>query len=289
VINLLPEELRNKDVPAQKTPADIKLHKVGNGNGAKPQLIVAPRKEEYRPLPVEKPAPNVQPPRTEKPAPSIKSSIPVKREIVGASNGSVKKTFFGLFAKKTKLTMDLLKIENEAAYRQNFFELLAQMARVAFVFAIIFSLLFVGAKFYKSNILNAETDVNKQLALVKADIKQYESSQSDFVKISKRFSAIKSLLDQHIYWGKFFDNLEASTLPGVRYGELVATTDGKVTLSATADNYAQLALQLKVFQSAKDFVKKVEINSGSLVGGKTEAVSFQVALELADKFLTQEP
>ncbi len=271
MINLLPEELRKGDLPAKMSPEEIRLRHISNGKKPEHPIVVASR-ESYKELPQRKEV--------------------VKTKVVGSSGG-VKQFFSGLFGpgwragRRAKLTMDLLKVENIEIYKKDFFVLLAQMAKVLFVFILLYAIVFSVAKFYNLQVLDNQIRVNKQLALVQQEIKQYESSQSDFVKISKRFAAVKSLLDKHVYWGKFFDYLEAYTLPGVDYNDLVAEDSGKITLSAVADDYTQLALQLKVFQGATDFVKKVEINSGSLTGAKPGQVGFQVNLELADAFLNE--
>ncbi|MBI5254411.1 hypothetical protein HY932_01360 [Candidatus Falkowbacteria bacterium] len=263
MINLLPEELRKGDLPAKMSPEEIKLRQINNGNGKKIErpFVVAPR-ETYKELPQQ------------------------KTKVVGSSGG-FKKFFSGLFGRRAKLTMDLLKVENVEIYKKDFFVLLSQIAKVVFVFALLYGIIFSAAKFYNLQVLDNQIAVNKQLAMVQQEIKQYESSQSDFVKISKRFAAVKSLLDKHVYWGKFFNYLESYTLPAVDYNDLVAEDNGKITLSAVADDYTQMALQLKVFQGANDFVKKVEINSGSLTGTKPGQVGFQVNLELADQFLNE--
>jgi hypothetical protein len=276
MINLLPEELRSGDVPAKKMPEDIKLRRPNGGNGTRP-IASVPKVEKS--IPKVALAPVV--------VPIEKTEKPVKQEVVGNSSGRIKKSFFGLFGRKIKLTMDLLKIENEEAYRQNFFETLSQAGRIIFVLSVFYALMFFGAKFYNLNVAEQTREISGQLSAVRSEIVQYESSESDLVKIGKRYAAISALLDKHIYWDKFFGNLESCTLPGVSYGEIVASDDGKIALSATAENYSQLAFQLKAFQIAKDFIKKVEINSGSLTGAKPGEVSFQVNLELADKFLVE--
>lgn len=270
MINLLPEELRKGDLPAKMSPEEIRLRHISNGEKTDKAVIVAPQ-ESYKELPRQK---------------KVEQLWGVRTKVVGSSGG-LKKFFSGLFGRRAKLTMDLLKVENTEVYKKDFLGLLAQMAKVLFVFILIYIIVFVAAKFYNLRVLDNQIEVNKQLYMVQQEIKQYESSQSDFVKISKRFAAVKSLLDKHVYWGKFFNYLEAYTLPAVDYNDLVAEENGKITLSAIADDYTQLALQLKVFQGATDFVKKVEINSGSLTGAKPGQVGFQVNLELSDAFLNE--
>jgi hypothetical protein len=108
--------------------------------------------------------------------------------------------------------------------------------------------------------------------------------------------SVTHVMDNHVYWSQFLSYLEKYTLPNVYYKNLAATTEGKVTLSATAIDLATLADQYLILQNAPDFVEEVTIESA--VSAITEngdsdnsnAVDFNISLQINPEifFLNEE-
>jgi len=274
MINLLPQDMRKDEKEKlEKSPEffDIKMHQ--------PDLPVDPVVENIKLA-----HQNGQ----EKVKTSPEKSEILKRKVIGASSDSKFSRLWSFLKSKAKMPKlnFLIGEEDSAKTRQEAWEFFAYLTKIIFVFVVLYGLLFCGARWFHVYLANRQVDVYNKINLVKQDIKHYESDQSDLLKIKKRFSAVSTLLDKHVYWVEFFNHLEVYTLPEVVYSSLIAEEDGKVILSAQTDSFKSLAHQLYTFQNAPEFIKDVQINAGS-VAGEDGAVSFAVNLELADEFLIQ--
>jgi Tfp pilus assembly protein PilN len=120
--------------------------------------------------------------------------------------------------------------------------------------------------------------------------------RADAQTLKKQMDSVTHVMDNHVYWSQFLSYLEKYTLPNVYYKNLAATTEGKVTLSATAIDLATLADQYLILQNAPDFVEEVTIESA--VSAITEngdsdnsnAVDFNISLQINPEifFLNEE-
>ena len=127
---------------------------------------------------------------------------------------------------------------------------------------------------------------NAQLAQVNGDISEKLKVWSSFQNLEPKLKALAGLLDQHVSPTQLLDDLENNTLPTVSYDTFSLATDGKVTLSVTADSLETAAKQVLVFQTAP-FVKTVDASNYAIdynPKDKTAVmdVKFQVVLTLAD-------
>lgn len=273
MINLLPQDMRKdeKEKP-ERSPEffDVKIHRPDPEPEPEPKQHVDPVVEKIKIAHQNGKKPEV-----------------LKRKVVGDSADSQFSKFWSFLkskAKKPELNLLLGGEENVAKTKQETLEFLTHVTKIVFVFVLLYGLLFCGARWFHLFLVNKQVDTFNKISLVKQDIEHYESDQSDLLKIKKRFSAVSSLLDQHVYWVEFFNHLEVYTLPKVVYGSLIAEEDGSVILSAQTDSFKSLAHQLHTFQNAPEFIKNVQINAGS-VAGDDGSVAFTVNLTLADEFL----
>lgn len=105
---------------------------------------------------------------------------------------------------------------------------------------------------------------------------------------SKKLSAGKRLLDEHILWTRFFDFLEKQTLPTISFSQFRSETAGSVTLEAVAPTFADAASQMVVFRNAAEAVVGVEaggVSADIAPNGSIRGVRFTLVLRLTPGFL----
>jgi hypothetical protein len=126
----------------------------------------------------------------------------------------------------------------------------------------------------------AEIKVNQiksEMATIEAQIMNYNDEIEEIRKLEKKATRANNLLNNHIYWTKFFKFLEDYTIPDVYYGDFTGDTKGKIVLPAVGRDLIAVARQLVAFSSASEFVKEVTITD--LVGG-VKGVTFNINLTL---------
>lgn len=109
----------------------------------------------------------------------------------------------------------------------------------------------------------------------KQDIKKAENDfiakSSDLqalIRYQQTYDNIKSLLDSHLYWTKFFDFLETNVADDVYFKDVSADKNGLVTLGLVAKSYESLASQYEIFKQ-DPAVNRVEIAAADLVNPDT--------------------
>ena len=99
--------------------------------------------------------------------------------------------------------------------------------------------------------------------------------QANLITFYSEITHLNSLLDNHIFTSHFFAWLEANTDANISYGNFSLSIDATgyhVTLTATAQNEADVVEQLAVFQSSPQ-VKKMSASSLSVAGATGEWAS----------------
>lgn len=138
--------------------------------------------------------------------------------------------------------------------------------------------------------LRAKTDI------LKLEVLNLNSEHAPALTFRDKSGAFSELLENHIYWSKFFDWLQKNTLSTVTYQGFSGDLTGIYELNAKATSYAEASWQAKAFANS-EFVKSVKINSVTSGGGEDEtelpnpdqgleeedvvgAVSFLIELEI---------
>ena len=159
-----------------------------------------------------------------------------------------------------------------------------QMAALAVVVLII---AYAALIFYGSSLKDQEKSLDTQLAQKESELKNYQGAETAAVIRQTKLETLGGLLSGHIYWTKFFRDLEVLTIPEVYYQTIIANANGTVSLAANATDYTAVSRQFIVLQQAADVFKNVEI--GSLSGNaETGSVGFNILLELQDNLFNQD-
>jgi len=148
-------------------------------------------------------------------------------------------------------------------------------------------LLYGGLQGYHLTILTHRQVLLHDYARYTENLAALEVRKESVLAFQNKLQTIADALDTHIYWTKFFDALEATTLPNVFYEGISATTNGSIILNASTDSLTSVGEQLLAFEEATDFVRNVTINNATVSGTEDpdaqsggETVQFSIQLEI---------
>ena len=157
----------------------------------------------------------------------------------------------------------------------------------ALVLAIIFG--YLGLTWYQIIITRQIQDVKDEIVIIDSQIKTYKDDEKNARELQAKLKLIEDLLNNHIYWTKFFSLLEKYTIDEVYYTNFSMSGRDLLVISAIGKDYAAVAKQLLVFNEAKEFVKSARVDGASAViekSGDYTGVTFSINLEFQpDVFL----
>ena len=294
-INLLPEDLRQKKIQIPK----IKIER--SFDLSKPEKIEKVRKEKVE---LKKSVPKIEPERKEekrenkgdeektqkgiftiaKAKPDFFSQLksifttPVK-------GGFSFKNFLKLIKEKTErapsfhLNVNLLLKEGDVfgTKEKNLLKKLYLEAIVCLIIILIFSAYLF---FLDWNMGDEGKKIRKEISIAENQITVFKKEEKKLINIQKKVLYIKDLLNQHIYWTRFFALLEKYTLPDVYYTDFSSSINQPLALNGIAKNSQTLVGQVITLQNAADFVDEMEAKDISLVSENTDEVSFTLNLVL---------
>jgi len=142
----------------------------------------------------------------------------------------------------------------------------------------ILAVVYFGLIFYGRTVAQQNQEIDEQLQLVESSLKKYQDKEKEAATLSYSIEAVQAVLERHIYWSKFFSQLEKVTLADVYYQSVGIADNGLVNLSGSADSFTTVARQYLVFQENSDIFPEFVISS---ISGSEEVVNFNVALTLA--------
>lgn len=163
---------------------------------------------------------------------------------------------------------------------------------VALGVAVVIGLGYLGLSVYKHNIDQSVSSTEATLRQVKEEAATLAKTQQTVVQTTQKLTAIRSLIDRHTRWTKFFSLLEKYTLPSVTYGPaFTGNLDGSLSLTATAQTYEQVAQQYLIFKqlvASKTFISAFSITSAVATTSKEAGskVTFVVTMTLLPEDFT---
>lgn len=146
--------------------------------------------------------------------------------------------------------------------------ILAMILACGFVFGGWLAVNFI----YNNNTIEV-SKIDSEIASKEAEISAYDDLQKEVDALNTRVKDVRTLLDQHVYWSKFFTKLEQNTLPEVYYSSMSADVGGSVVLNAYAKTYEDAIKQLYIFERATDFVSVAVITGITFINIESEEMS----------------
>ncbi len=167
-----------------------------------------------------------------------------------------------------------------------------KLAMVAVGAIAIVAIAYTGLVVYNGLITSDIDETTQKISALGSDISTLQKTQLEVESTTKKISAIRSLIDRHVHWTKFFSEVEKATSPEVFYGtSFIGDLNGTVTLSARAPSFDAVATQYLYFQQAVargNFIQAFEMTGAVLRTTKTgNEVTFTVNLQLVPSIFYQ--
>jgi len=119
----------------------------------------------------------------------------------------------------------------------------------------------IWANYYYNTITVTIGKVDQEIADLQTQIAEYGDVQDKAESLQQQIENVELLLEKHVYWSEFFNQLEMYTNSDVYYKNMTADINGNITLAAVTDDYESVIRQLYVFREADDFVTDVTISN----------------------------
>ncbi len=140
--------------------------------------------------------------------------------------------------------------------RSRFLLLIASLIVVITIFSVVW--LYTDLHF--NNLADEVHKLRGEIRLYEGRTASYLTTRDKIADLHKKANKVGDILDNHIYWTKFFSLLEKYTIPNVYFGDFSASIKDSIHLQATAADLPSLARQLVAFREADDFAKEVKLS-----------------------------
>lgn len=157
-----------------------------------------------------------------------------------------------------------------------------------FIFALILFGTIVGS--YLGLTVGYRPYLDSRIGVVQAEIDALAQSipvdeQTNFLRFYSQIVNLKTLLDSHIVFARFFPFLEKNTNQQVAYEVATLITDkGEMVLEGVAQSYGVLAEQLEAMNQSLE-VKDYILNQSQIAEGK---IRFRIVAALDGRLFKQE-
>lgn len=307
-INLLPEDLRNRELSARQAAAagsgapefsrpEELAHKPveGSAPGRWQQLMSALKKNvDSSPLPVKPTTPTIKaepvknnvvpqptkvsamPPTSATPKPAAPAAKPGKSFAVSQRPG---------VSQPPPTVLDVNLLPAQAG------QPLSRQAVSGMIILVVGVTVLVIAGYVVLRVM-----VNRQTATTEAiqqevielqqQLETARASAEGAIAVQSRIQKLADLLNKQGHWQGFFTFLEKSTTPVVQLTTLAADANGKIIISGLAPNFTEVGRQMLAYQQSKEVleVNLTSINIETRRGDEGEAgqiAKFTFALSLS--------
>lgn len=138
-----------------------------------------------------------------------------------------------------------------------------RLLKVTFTTLGIVTLVYFGMVMYQSYFISQTKQVYDEIQVVEQDIYAYRDLQTQINELNDSIEQVTAILDSHIYWTRFFAQLEQYTLPNVHYSAFSGDISGQINLQAVTTDFGSVSRQMAVFEQAPNFVLKASTNTAT--------------------------
>lgn len=166
-------------------------------------------------------------------------------------------------------------------------EVIKRLVFLGGIFIICLSVT-LGAYIYliiKEEFITSEIEIiTKENEDIGEEINSLKNTQEELTVLNNKLDFINEILDNHIYWTKFFGLLERYTLEGVSYSNFDMDISGALKLVAKARDYKAVSDQLFIFNSYPQYFEEMDIDSIAVnedeTSGQVDGIRFVFSLKI---------
>lgn len=280
-INLLPEDLKNKEMKELKRTLAQKNEKIRNTMtggqvikkepvnffGSLRNKLQGLFKNEFRTLNIK--MPNKEDNKT--PDKKLEKKPLIKTKLASEEKSVIEKNIGGLSERGKKiedtggngLEVNLLPaIEGERMVKK---KRMRGISVGVIIEAALLIVLGIGLLYWSNNTVDKANDLREEKDRLTLALRKSEADKANIAIFKKKLVDLEKILMGREQWSVFFKFLEDNTIPPVYYENLDFKDDGTVNLQAKAIDLTAVARQIVAFQDASDTVKQVYITGVDLV------------------------
>lgn len=123
------------------------------------------------------------------------------------------------------------------------FTVAARLLLVAVVAAMV---IYAGMYFYTWRTTSTLADVNRQVQTIQAEALA-NTDRNELVTRQEQLAELETLITNHSYWSYILPELARVTLKSAKYTNIQAAKDGKLNLSVSLPNYAEVEKYMQIF------------------------------------------
>jgi len=128
------------------------------------------------------------------------------------------------------------------------------------VIVIVFAVSWLYVDWHFDKIKNEVEEIDREIQITEAQSFPLLKVRDEVATLEKNAGRAEDILDNHVYWTKFFGLLEKYTTADVYFNDFSADTSGLLRLDSVCRDLISVAKQFVVFSQASDFVKEVDIS-----------------------------
>lgn len=155
-----------------------------------------------------------------------------------------------------------------------------------FISIFIICIVYIGLILWEDKTINRGTALINDTEALIIKIKQAQKKAEAVNIFQKKIGLVKYLLEEHVYWTKFFNFLEDNTLTVAYYSEgFTGSTNGSYNFSVVTENYSSINDFINILKN-NDYVLDSTV-TGAMLGAdknknfnKNAATSFELLLKL---------
>lgn len=133
-------------------------------------------------------------------------------------------------------------------------------SKVALAGLIFVMLVYLGLVWWQASQVASVKITQTKIRELDEKILAFRPWQEKVNDFASQLNASLEAWDKHIYWTKFFTELEKYTLPETSYTNFSGNINGTIALQAETSSLAAVSRQLQVFESAF-WVKEAEVSN----------------------------
>lgn len=163
-----------------------------------------------------------------------------------------------------------------------------QLLSTIFILVLILELGLMAAFFLLSKGLdNKIQDVITSNNNIQADINRSQENLSSAKGFQAQLKNVRTILDSHVYWSGFFEEVSNFTLKNLSYANFQGEINGKIHLEGVTESYTQLGKLILGLNSSDKFdeIKLLSVNPAT---GETSGYVFSIDLTASKELFIEQ-